>query len=152
MRGPVYKLILMGLTGLVWCVNDLQAAEFRSVSIAKVIGYDAPSTEATKTYIYSKDYPLEVIVNLGDWLKLRDQQGSLSWVENKNLSQKRAVLVLEKTDLTQTETQPSALVATVEKGVSLELVSMEVKNGLVKVKHRDGFTGYVQATKLWGVN
>jgi SH3-like domain-containing protein len=143
--------VLAGLAGLFFCAF-VQAAEFRSVSVPKAIGYDAPSSEATKTLIYSKDYPLEVIVNLGDWLKLRDQQGSLVWLENKQLSQKRMVFVLERTDISLDETQPSALVATVEKGVSLELMSANFKSGMVKVKHRDGLSGYIQASKLWGIN
>lgn len=145
------KPVLAGLAGLFFCAF-VQAAEYRSVAVTKAIGYDAPSSEATKMLIYSKDYPLEVIVNLGDWLKLRDQQGGLVWLENKNLSQKRFVFVLDRTDINLAETAPSALVATVEKGVSLELISTNFKNGMVKVKHRDGLSGYVQANKLWGVN
>ena len=145
------KPILACLAGLFFSAF-VQCAEYRSVAVTKAIGYDAPSSEATKVLIYSKDYPLEVIVTLGDWLKLRDQQGGLVWLENKNLSQKRFVFVLERTDINLADTVSTALVAMVEKGVSLELVSANLKNGMVKVKHRDGLSGYVQAGKLWGIN
>jgi SH3-like domain-containing protein len=128
------------------------ALEFRSVAPAKAILYDAPSLEATKLYILNAGYPVEIIVNLGDWLKVRDQQGSLSWIENKHLSAKRTVLVIEKTDIKSTENANAALLATVDKDVALELVSPVIQNGWVKVKHRDGIIGFVQASALWGVN
>jgi SH3-like domain-containing protein len=128
------------------------ALEFRSVAPAKAILYDAPSLEATKLYILNAGYPVEIIVNLGDWLKVRDQQGSLSWIENKHLSVKRSVLVVEKTDIKASENANAALLATVEKDVALELVSPVINNGWVKVKHRDGIIGFVQVSALWGVN
>ena len=134
-----------------------QALEFRSVVPPKAILYDAPSKEASKLFILSGGYPVEVIVNLGDWTKVRDQLGSLSWIENKKLSSRRMVLVIAKADIKSAEDAASALVAIVEKDVMLEIVlpnqgTPVIKNGWVKVKHRDGITGFVQANKLWGVN
>jgi SH3-like domain-containing protein len=129
-----------------------QALEFRSVASVKAITYDAPSKEASKLYILDNGYPVEVIVNLGDWIKVRDNQGGLSWLESKSLSTKRTVLVLTHTDMKAAEDAASALVATVEKDVVLELVAGGTNNNWVKVKHRDGMTGFVQVDKLWGAN
>ena len=128
------------------------ALEFRSVVPPKAVLYDAPSKEATKLFILSGGYPVEVIVNLGDWTKVRDQLGSLSWIENKQLSSRRMVLVVAKTDIRMAEDATSALLATVDKDVVLELVSPGIKNGWVKVKHRDGITGFLQIGSLWGAN
>ena len=130
---------------------SVHALEFRSIVVAKTIAYDAPSKEANKLYIFGNGYPVEVIVNLGDWIKVRDNQGGLSWVESKSLSTKRMVLVLTKTDIKAEEDVASALVATVEKDVVLELLG-SANNNWVKVKHRDGVTGFVQVDKLWGAN
>ena len=142
------------LGGLLLCLAfslPANALEFRSIAPAKAILYDAPSLEASKLYILGQAYPIEILVNLNAWVKVRDAAGSLSWVESKQLSAKRTVLVLAKTDIKLAEDPTSALVATVEKDVVLELVA-DRKNGWVKVKHRDGITGYVQVTNLWGVN
>ena len=128
------------------------ALEFRSVAPAKAVLYDAPSLEAQKLYILNAGYPVEIIVDLSDWLKVRDQQGGLSWIENKNLSSKRTVLVIEKTDIKATENVGSTLLATVEKDVTLELISPLIINGWAKVKHRDGLMGFVQVSALWGLN
>lgn len=144
------KLLIISL-GLAFSFSAL-ALEFRSVLPAKVISYDAPSKEASKLYILSGGYPVEIIVNLGDWLKVRDQLGGLSWVESKSLSTKRTVLVITKTDIKSAEDATSALLATVEKDVVLELLPVAGKNGWVKVKHRDGIIGHVQVNSLWGVN
>ena len=149
MLGLAKYLIL--IAGLALSFSAL-ALDFRSIVPAKIITYDAPSKEASKLYILGSGYPVEVIVNLGDWIKVRDNQGGLSWVESKSLSTKRTVLVLAKTDIKAAEDAASALVATVEKDVVLELVAGGVNNNWVKVKHRDGVTGFVQVDKLWGFN
>jgi SH3-like domain-containing protein len=128
------------------------ALDFRSVVPAKAILYDAPSLEATKLYILNSGYPVEIIVNLGDWVKVRDQLGGLSWIESKHLSAKRTVIVTENTDIKSAENVNSSLLATVEKDVALEMLSPMIKNGWVKVKHRDGIIGFVQASALWGLN
>jgi SH3-like domain-containing protein len=129
-----------------------QALDFRSISAPRAILYDAPSAEASKIFILSQGYPVEVIVNLGNWIKVRDQIGGLSWVESKNLVNKRTLLVVTKTDIKSAEDAKSALLATVEKDVVLEMLSPTIKNGWVKVKHRDGITGFVQASDVWGAN
>ena len=146
-------LILLGtaMAGLAFSFAA-SAIEFRSVAAAKVISYDAPSKEASKLFILGNGYPLEVIVNLGDWIKVRDALGGLSWVEAKSLTTKRTALVLTKTEIKAAEDSASALVATIEKDVVLELIAGATKSGWQKVKHRDGVTGFVQSTALWGAN
>lgn len=143
--------LLIFLAGLAFSFSA-QAIEYRSIALAKVITYDAPSKEASKLYILGGGYPVEVIVNLGDWIKVRDNQGGLSWVESTSLSSKRTVLVVTKTDIKVAEDAASALVATVEKDVVLELLTGSANSNWVKVKHRDGVTGFVQVDKLWGYN
>ena len=125
-------------------------AEFRTIVAPKAILYDAPSAEASKIYILNQGYPVEIIVNLGDWVKVRDQLGGLSWLESKNLASKRTVLVTKKTELKAAEDSASNLVASVEKEVVLELLATTNKNGWIKVKHRDGLVGFVQASDVWG--
>lgn len=144
--------LTLGLyTSLVFSFSA-NATDFRSIAPAKAILYDAPSLEASKLYILSNAYPVEIIVNLGDWVKVRDQQGGLSWVESKNLSAKRMLLVLENTEIKSAESPSSPMLATVEKDVALEMLSPTIKNGWVKVKHRDGIIGFVQASALWGAS
>ncbi len=138
--------------GLVFCfvlASSAQAADFRAVSVAKAVSYDAPSLEAKKMLIFGQDYPLEVIVNLGEWLKVRDAAGTLSWVEAKQTVQKRMVIATANTAVRQADNADAALMATLEKDVAVELVA-DNKNGWVKIKHAGGISGYVQSSQLWG--
>lgn len=127
------------------------ALDFRSVAVPKAILYDAPSISSKKVLLLSQSYPVEVVVNLGEWLKVRDVQGSMNWVEAKQLSTKRSVMVTK--NLTEMRSRPevaSDLVATLEKEVVLELMDAKASNGWLKVKHRDGLTGFVLVSSTWG--
>ena len=129
------------------------ALEFRSVSVPKAILYDAPSNAAKKILLLSQCYPVEIVVNLGDWLKVRDAQGSISWVEAKQLSSKATVLVIvNRAEIRQGPDSASSLVATLEKDVVLEVVEAKLNNGWIKVKHRDGAAGYILISSTWGFN
>lgn len=129
------------------------ALEFRSVAVPKAVLYDAPSNAAKKILLLSQYYPVEIIVNLGDWLKVRDAQGSISWVEAKQLSNKRTVLVsVNHAEIRQGPDASSNLVATLEKDVVLEVTDEKLNNGWLKVKHRDGAVGYILISSIWGFN
>lgn len=141
--------LLLGLVFSFLLAMPAWAADFRSVSVAKAVSYDAPSLEAKKMLIFSQDYPLEVIVNLGEWLKVRDATGTLSWVEAKQMVQKRMVVATASTAVRQADNADAPLVATLEKDVVVELVT-DNKNGWVKVKHANGVSGFVQSSQLWG--
>lgn len=127
------------------------ALDFRSVAVPKAVLYDAPSSAAKKVLLLSQNYPVEVVVNLGDWLKVRDAQGGLNWVEAKQLSNKRTVMVTaNKSEVRLAADATSALVATVEKDVLLDVADVKLNNGWLKVKHRDGLTGYILTSSTWG--
>lgn len=128
------------------------ALDFRSVATPKAVLYDAPSSAAKKVLLLSQYYPVEIMVNLGDWLKVRDAQGSLNWIEAKQLSNKRTVMVTaSKAEIRQAADATSNLIATVEKDVVFEVVDVKPNNGWLKVKHRDGAAaGYILIASTWG--
>lgn len=129
------------------------ALEFKSVAADKTILYDAPSASAKKIYILSQYYPLEIIVDLGAWQKVRDAEGAISWVEAKSLSVKKTVLVTAaNADIRLEPDAASKLLATVEKNVALELLEAKPANGWLKIQHRDGVTGYISVRSIWGAN
>ena len=139
----VLCLVLMPVVAL--------ALDFRSVAVPKAVLYDAPSSAAKKVLLLSQNYPVEVVVNLGDWLKVRDAQGSLNWVEAKQLSSKHTVLVTaNKAELRLAADVTSHLIATIDKEVLLEVADIKLNNGWLKVKHRDGLTGYILTSSTWG--
>jgi len=126
------------------------AAEFRSVQESAAVLYDAPSRAATPLFVVQRNYPLEVIVNLDAWIKVRDHAGALSWVEKKALGDKRMVLVTGASAEVRVRADagaPAAFVAA--QNVALELVEV-TPNGWLRVRHADGAAGFVRAAQVWG--
>ena len=126
------------------------AVEFRSIAPPKAVLYDSPSEAGGKRYILGQGYPVEVIVDLGAWIKVRDNQGGLSWIEAKQLATQRTVLVTQdQAEIRQSADAGSAVRARVEQDVVLEMLEPP-SNGWIKVRHRDGLTGYILASSVWG--
>ena len=129
---------------------SLALAEFRSVSVPKAILYDSPSPQGNKLFILSQGYPVEVVVVLTDWIKVRDKHGVLSWIEAKQLSSNRTLLITANgAEIRQMPEPTGALVGRLEKDVVVDFVE-PAKAGWVKIKHRDGLTGFIQTSAVWG--
>ncbi len=125
------------------------AADFFSVAANGTLFYDAPSAKAKKLFVVSQLYPVEAVVSLGEWIKVRDVSGKLAWVEKKQLTDKRTVVVsAAHADVRQSPDDAATLVFQADAGVALEFV--ESVPGWVKVRHRDGQTGFVKLNQVWG--
>lgn len=138
--------------GALWGSGALPAAaaDFRSVADAAAVLYDAPSRAATPMWVVSRHYPLEVIVDLEAWAKVRDHSGTLSWVEKRQLSNKRMVVVVAASVQVRRRPEDQAPVAfVVAQNVALELVNV-APGGWLRVRHADGANGYLRATEVWG--
>jgi len=140
---------LLAMLGLV-AAQAATGADFRSVADDTAVLFDAPSRAATPLWVVSHDYPLEVIVNLEAWVKVRDQTGTLSWIEKRQLSDKRTVLVVAPTAEVRRKPEDLAPVAfVVAQNVVLDLIGA-APGGWLQVRHADGATGYLRATQVWG--
>ena len=127
------------------------AGEFRSVGENAAPMYDAPSIKASKLFVASRFYPVEVIVQIDSWTKVRDVAGDLAWIEKKLLSDTRTVVVVAALADVREKTEDGApLVYQAQRGVALEIVELGV-GPWVKVRHRDGQTGFVRANQVWGL-
>jgi SH3-like domain-containing protein len=125
-------------------------AEFLSVGEAAAVLYDAPSRSAKPLYVVSRLYPVEVIVNLDAWLKVRDHTGALTWVERKLLVEQRTVVVTAPSAEVRERPEDGAPVAFVAaQNVALELLGA-APGGWLRVRHRDGAEGYVRSGLVWG--
>ena len=126
------------------------ALEFRSIAEPAAILYDAPSAKAQKLYVLSQGYPVEVVVKLDAWIKVRDESGEFAWIEKSRLSERHTVMVkVASAEARQAANENSPVVFTAEKSVFLELI--EVAAGWAKVRHVDGVTGFVKVSQLWGL-
>jgi SH3-like domain-containing protein len=141
---------LASFAGLIAVAVPAAALDFRAIAEQGAILYDSPSTKGQKVFVLSRDYPVEVVVKVEGWTKVRDDTGEFAWVENNLLSDKRTAMV--KTSSAEARQAPSdsaALAFTAEKGVVFEVINMSA--GWVKVRHADGELAYIKVSQLWGV-
>ena len=136
---------------IVACVSlPASAIEYRSVNAATVL-YDAPSQRGGKLFVIKRDTPVEVVVSLEGWSKVRDADGGLAWIDKKYLTEKRTLIVVaDRAVIRQKAEDGAAMVFEVEKNVVLEYLEPPAA-GWVKVRHRDGVSGYVRANQVWGL-
>lgn len=124
--------------------------EYRSVGESGTVMYDAPSANTRKLFVASKYFPVEVVVALEGWIKVRDNSGDLAWVEKKALIERRYVVVTAPVaDVRQGPNANAPLVFQAQQNVALEFLEAPGP-GWVKVRHRDGQTGFVRTGQVWG--
>ena len=129
-------------------------ADFRSTTEVAVL-YDAPSVRARPLYVLGRDFPLEVIVSVEGWLKVRDAGGTVAWIDKKAVAERRMVVV--RTPQAEVFAGPDAAAALVfkaEQNVVLELIDPAYATstpGWAKVRHRDNQVGYVRIAQVWGL-
>lgn len=135
---------------LVTAAGSVQALDYVSVADSSAILYDAPSLKAKKIFVVNRYLPLEQVVSLDDWVKVRDSSGSLAWIEKRAVSSKRFVAVITPLAVVHQAADEGAPIAfNARQQVALEWLESS-DNGWVKVRHPDGMTGYVRATEVWG--
>ncbi len=126
------------------------ALEFRSIAPPAAVLYDAPSLKARKLFILNQGYPVEVVVTLDAWLKVRDASGELAWIEAKNLSTQRSVMVkVARAEVRRAPDENSPVVFFIEQDGLLEVV--DTADNWAQVRHHDGVTGYIRITQVWGL-
>ncbi len=127
---------------------------FINIGDKPAVLFDAPSTRANKTHIVLRQSPLEVLVKLDKWTKVRDYESTIGWVENDTLAARntsRLVIVNVATaDIRVAAGASANLVFEAQRSVLLELTSAVAPTGWLGVKHRDGQTGFVRLTQVWG--
>ena len=149
MPGAERIAVAAALAAAVTCAS---AADFRSVNADAAVLYDAPSTRSNKVFVVNRGYPLEVVVTMEGWVKVRDAAGAFNWVEAKQVSDKqRTVMVRVAVAQVRQKPEDNAPVAfQAGQNVILEYVDATAP-GWVQVRHRDGGSGYIKAAQVWGV-
>lgn len=132
--------------GLAW---PAVAIEYMTVDAPTVL-YDAPSQKGGRLFVVKRDTPVELVVSLEGWVKVRDAEGGLAWIERKYLVERRSLLVTaDRAEVRQAADDSAPLVFAAERNVALDYLE-SVPGGWLKVRHRDGQSGFVRASQVWG--
>jgi len=133
-----------------WLPARAQEAQYREVASAAAILYDGPSDRARKLFIVVRGTPLELVSTLNQWVKVRDASGDVLWVHRGDLAESRHVVASTLAAIRRTAQVNGELVVQVERGVLLEVVDASAPAGWLRVRHRDGATGFVSTGEVWG--
>ena len=126
------------------------AVDYRSIEVPAAILYDSPSQKGKKLYLIKAQTPVEAVVRLEGWVKVRDAEGTLAWIEARNLGERRTLVVTApRAEIREADRAEAPVVTTLDKWVVVDFVE-PASPGWAKVRHRDGTTGYVRSTQVWG--
>ena len=132
------------------CPAAVLAAEFKSVGAYPATLYQSPNGRSRKLFIAPRGMPVEVVQVSAGWSRVRDATGDLAWLDSRALVAKRMLVARVATVRVHAAAdEAAATVFGVERGVLLELLE-GAPSGWVKLRHRDGATGFARATDVWG--
>ena len=124
---------------------------FASIGEKPAILYDGLSTRANKVYILSRFHPVEVLVKLDKWTKIRAQGNTIGWLENASLGERRFILIASaQAEIRAAPNGNAAIVFEAQRAVILEPTGPATADGWLPVRHRDGQAGYVRVAQVWG--
>ncbi|MDR3410966.1 MAG: SH3 domain-containing protein [Formivibrio sp.] len=150
MRKQPIKFCLGLCAVLALLANTAYALDFRSAASHGVILFDAPNNAAHKVFVLSRGTPLEIMVDQGDWMRVRDQGGSLAWIHKQDLSSQRTVQVIKPASIYREADSKSPVLFRASAGLLLNLLE-NTKTGWIKIKHHDGDIGYIRIEEVWGL-
>lgn len=135
---------------LLGATQTVYALDYVSVESSSAALYKTDSLASAKLYVVSRYMPLEKVISSGNWVKVRDMAGSMAWVEKRELSSKRYVVVTTaQASVRQAPDSKASVAFMVEQNVALEWLGAG-GGGWSKVRHLDGSTGYVRSAEVWG--
>ena len=138
------------LIALLATVNAAHALDYVSVADSSAILYDANSTKAKKLYVISRYTPLEQVVSLKDWIKVRDRSGAMAWIERRVVSDKHYVVVTAQLATVWKMPEPnSPVLFQVSQNVAMESLGVN-GGGWIRVRDLDGTVGYMKSIEVWG--
>ncbi|WP_300319936.1 SH3 domain-containing protein [Accumulibacter sp.] len=141
---------LLGLLLAAALATPVLAIEYRTVDAATIL-YDAPSQRGRKLFVIKRGTPVEMVVHLEGWAKVRDSEGGLAWLETRYLAKRHSVIVTApRAQVRERADEAAPVVFEAERDVVLDYLET-VPGGWLQVRHQDGQTGFVRADQIWGL-
>jgi SH3-like domain-containing protein len=134
--------------------SGLPVPRFVSLKTDRVNVRGGPDKDHDVAWIYTRiGWPVEITAEFENWRRIRDSDGAEGWVYHSLLSGKRtaAVQLKSKTDLAALHSTPDAqspVTAQLQSGV---LGTIKNCNGAWCRLTGDGFDGWIEQNRLWGV-
>jgi SH3-like domain-containing protein len=134
--------------------SGLPVPRFVSLKTDRVNVRGGPDKDHDVAFIYTRiGWPVEITAEFENWRRIRDLDGTEGWVYHSLLSGRRmaAVQLKSQTDLAPLHAKPdvqSTVTAQLQSGV---LGSVKHCTGTWCRLVGDGFDGWIEQNRLWGV-
>jgi SH3-like domain-containing protein len=136
--------------------SGLPLPRFVSLKSERVNVRAGPTKDHNVNWVYTRTgLPVEITAEYENWRRIRDWEGAEGWVLHSLLSGRRTALVAAKTKsgeelvpLLAAADPTSAVVAKLQKGV---LATVKRCGGHWCRLVGDGFDGWIEQNRLWGV-
>ena len=135
-------------------VTKLPLPRFASLKTDRVNLREGPSKDHATKWVYQRaGLPVEITAEFEIWRRVRDAEGVEGWVLHSLLSGRRTALVTpnrkgESSKIYARPSETAELAATLQAGV---IVNIRNCDGSWCLVDGDGFKGYIEQVKLWGV-
>jgi SH3-like domain-containing protein len=135
-------------------VTKLPLPRYASLKTDRVNLREGPSKDHPTKWVYERaGLPVEITAEFEIWRRVRDSEGVEGWVLHSLLSGRRTALVTpnktgENSSIYVRASESADLAATLQSRV---IVNIRNCDGAWCLIDGDGFKGYIQQVKLWGV-
>ncbi len=134
--------------------NDASALpRFVSLRSSPVNARSGPGVKYPIEWIYmQKSTPVEVIAEFEAWRRVRDWQGSESWIKSSMLNRNRFARIITpgENNLYAKSNNKSKIIARIEEGVTGEIKKCPANNDFCLLKF-DHFEGWMPRRNLYGL-
>lgn len=146
--------VLLTVFGLLLHLHPALSAEMVAIVGEEINMRSAPGTDQPVLWQLGAGFPLEVVSAKGEWLQVKDFEGSSGWVHKKTTQKTPYVIVRANKGTEQqinVRREPSSnaeVVAKANYGVVFKVLG--TKGTWVNVEHAQGVSGWVEGSLLWG--
>ncbi|HFQ90758.1 MAG TPA: peptide-binding protein [Desulfobulbus sp.] len=151
---PTRLLLVLCILGLLLTTAAVAMAEMVAVANDNVNLRSGPGTRYKVTWKLGSGFPLKVLKRKGEWLRVKDFEGTIGWINAKVVNRVPHMIVRvhrkskKRINVRSAPGTSSRIVAKAYYGVVFRTLAR--KNGWVKVRHERGVTGWIKRSLLWG--
>ncbi|THB77648.1 MAG: peptide-binding protein [Desulfobulbaceae bacterium] len=149
-----FFVLISTLLVVLLCTVSISFAKMVSVSGTDVNLRSGPGTNYKIKWKYGSGFPLRVLSQKGNWLKVEDFEADVGWL-HKSLTSGTGHLIVKvnkgKNKKVNIRSGPGTKYKVVGKayyGVVFRTIKQQ--RGWAKVKHESGVEGWVKRSLLWG--
>lgn len=143
------RVCFWSLSFLLLLGGPVQAVTMVSATANNIKMRSGPGEKYPVLWVLKSGYPLSIVDDQGDWVKVQDYEGDTGWLAATLVGRSPHMIV--KADRVELRSGPSSryrLVGKANHGVVFQ--TLKVKDKWVKVKHESGLTGWITRGSLWG--